>query len=312
MERWSNGAMEQWMNGEMDRWIDGLISNGSMGRVIRVIGVILGLGICGSNITIDLIGWANYRSSIGIATQDGAGKEEEGAVSEAAGRRSRPAEAMTASEKSVSAGSSSPHSGDSFSVLPDVQFTLAMMECTSLIPPPPPPQAQPRLLPLHSQPPRMAREGGSDVMEVGPLPSHQGDPSSIPGGVALGFAVRCRWSACFLWDLPFPLPPLFNSGGASYVPRFTRISSQDLDVKSRPNKFTRSRESTNINKSREKNLTKQVLSAAVPRTWGSKQMLKMAMCRVCSSEVYLQPRSSCRLPVRLKLLAVVQEHSATA
>ncbi|KAJ8866049.1 hypothetical protein PR048_033573 [Dryococelus australis] len=39
-------------------------------------------------------------------------------------------------------------------------------------------------------------------------------------------AGRCRWSAGFLGDLPFPLP--LHSGAAPYTPRFTRIGSQDL------------------------------------------------------------------------------------
>ncbi|KAJ8870197.1 hypothetical protein PR048_029213 [Dryococelus australis] len=41
-----------------------------------------------------------------------------------------------------------------------------------------------------------------------------------------------RWSAAFLEDLPFPPP--FHSGAAPYSPRFTLISSQDLDVKEPP------------------------------------------------------------------------------
>ncbi|KAJ8894555.1 hypothetical protein PR048_007212, partial [Dryococelus australis] len=51
-------------------------------------------------------------------------------------------------------------------------------------------------------------------------------------------AGRCRWSAGFLGDLPFP-PPL-NSGAAPYSSRITLIGFQDLDVKSHPNLLTRS------------------------------------------------------------------------
>ncbi|KAJ8874178.1 hypothetical protein PR048_025020 [Dryococelus australis] len=47
---------------------------------------------------------------------------------------------------------------------------------------------------------------------------------------------RCRWSAGFLDDLPFPLP--LHYGADPYSPRFTIIGSQDLDVTSRPNLFT--------------------------------------------------------------------------
>ncbi|KAJ8887445.1 hypothetical protein PR048_013660 [Dryococelus australis] len=50
-------------------------------------------------------------------------------------------------------------------------------------------------------------------------------------------AGRCRWSAGFLGDLPFPAP--LHSGAAPCPPRFALIGSQDLDVKSRPNLFTR-------------------------------------------------------------------------
>ncbi|KAJ8893560.1 hypothetical protein PR048_006159 [Dryococelus australis] len=43
-------------------------------------------------------------------------------------------------------------------------------------------------------------------------------------------AGRRRWSACFLGDLPFA-PPL-HSVATPYLPHFTLIESQDLDVKS--------------------------------------------------------------------------------
>ncbi|KAJ8882774.1 hypothetical protein PR048_014588 [Dryococelus australis] len=51
-------------------------------------------------------------------------------------------------------------------------------------------------------------------------------------------AGRCRWSAGFLGDLPFPPP--FHYCADPYSHRFTLIGSQDLDVKSRPNLFTQS------------------------------------------------------------------------
>ncbi|KAJ8871569.1 hypothetical protein PR048_027895 [Dryococelus australis] len=43
---------------------------------------------------------------------------------------------------------------------------------------------------------------------------------------------RCRWSACFLGELPFP-PPV-HSGSAPFLPRFALIGSQDLAVKEPP------------------------------------------------------------------------------
>ncbi|KAJ8893874.1 hypothetical protein PR048_006475 [Dryococelus australis] len=69
------------------------------------------------------------------------------------------------------------------------------------------------------------------------LASHQGEPGSIPGEVALGFSHvgivpddgRCRWSASFLGDLLFPPPS--HSGAALYSPSFTLICSQDPDHK---------------------------------------------------------------------------------
>ncbi|KAJ8877498.1 hypothetical protein PR048_021953 [Dryococelus australis] len=64
----------------------------------------------------------------------------------------------------------------------------------------------------------------------------EGSPPPPPGIFACGNrAGRCRWSAGFLGDLPFP-PPL-HSGAAAYSPRFTLIGPQDLDVKSRPSLF---------------------------------------------------------------------------
>ncbi|KAJ8870334.1 hypothetical protein PR048_029355 [Dryococelus australis] len=71
------------------------------------------------------------------------------------------------------------------------------------------------------------------------------EPGSIPGRFTPGFSQagiapgECRWSVGFLRDLPVP-PPL-NSSAAPYSPHFTLIGSQRLDVKIRPNLFTRSR-----------------------------------------------------------------------
>ncbi|KAJ8867425.1 hypothetical protein PR048_031226 [Dryococelus australis] len=73
------------------------------------------------------------------------------------------------------------------------------------------------------------------------LAFHQGKPGSIPGWVAPDFCMcaPCRTMPLgFLRDLPFPLR--FDFGAAPYSPRFTLISSQDLDVMSRRNLFTRS------------------------------------------------------------------------
>ncbi|KAJ8870004.1 hypothetical protein PR048_029015 [Dryococelus australis] len=74
------------------------------------------------------------------------------------------------------------------------------------------------------------------------LSSHPGEFGSSPGAVVPGTlacgncAGRCRWSAGYLGDLPFP-PPL-HSCAAPYSPRFTLIGSQDLDVESRPSRST--------------------------------------------------------------------------
>ncbi|KAJ8878508.1 hypothetical protein PR048_019086 [Dryococelus australis] len=60
-------------------------------------------------------------------------------------------------------------------------------------------------------------------------------------------AGRCRWSAGFLGNLPFPLS--YHSGTALYSPQsITLIGSQDQDVKSRPNLFTHSLGMHRINK----------------------------------------------------------------
>ncbi|KAJ8883912.1 hypothetical protein PR048_015767 [Dryococelus australis] len=56
-------------------------------------------------------------------------------------------------------------------------------------------------------------------------------------------AGRCRWSAGFLDDLPFPPP--FHSGTAPYSPRFTHVGSQDFYVNSNQNLSTHSLHSRN-------------------------------------------------------------------
>ncbi|KAJ8868590.1 hypothetical protein PR048_030128 [Dryococelus australis] len=81
------------------------------------------------------------------------------------------------------------------------------------------------------------RDCGGIVVSL--LSSHQGDPGSIPGGVAPGIlacgnrAGRCRWSAGFPGGLPLPQP--LHSGAAPYSPLYTLIGSQVLHVKSHPN-----------------------------------------------------------------------------
>ncbi|KAJ8870939.1 hypothetical protein PR048_027241 [Dryococelus australis] len=67
------------------------------------------------------------------------------------------------------------------------------------------------------------------------LASRLGEPGPIPGRVAPGFspcgnnAGRCRLSACFLVDLPFPM--LLHSGAAPCSPHITHIGSQVLNDK---------------------------------------------------------------------------------
>ncbi|KAJ8898392.1 hypothetical protein PR048_003752 [Dryococelus australis] len=71
------------------------------------------------------------------------------------------------------------------------------------------------------------------------LASHQGEPGSIPDGIAS----RLRHVGMPLlgaFSRGSPGPPPLHPGAAPYSPRFTLIGSQDLDVKSRPNIFTRS------------------------------------------------------------------------
>ncbi|KAJ8870534.1 hypothetical protein PR048_029557 [Dryococelus australis] len=64
--------------------------------------------------------------------------------------------------------------------------------------------------------------------------------NSRPGSLLIYARVnrvgRCRWSAGFLGDLPFPSH--FHSVAAPNSPHFTLIGSQDLDIKSRLNLYT--------------------------------------------------------------------------
>ncbi|KAJ8880585.1 hypothetical protein PR048_017055 [Dryococelus australis] len=81
-----------------------------------------------------------------------------------------------------------------------------------------------------------------DGVVVKLLASHQGESSSIPGGVTCGNrSRRCHWLAGILGDLPSS-PPV-NSVAAPYSTRITLIGSQDLEVKSQPNLFTHSHNS---------------------------------------------------------------------
>ncbi|KAJ8871234.1 hypothetical protein PR048_027540 [Dryococelus australis] len=66
------------------------------------------------------------------------------------------------------------------------------------------------------------------------LASHLRESDTIPPIFACeNRARRCRWSAGFLRELPFPSP--LHSGAAPSSPHLTFIDSQDLDIKSRVN-----------------------------------------------------------------------------
>ncbi|KAJ8867251.1 hypothetical protein PR048_031050 [Dryococelus australis] len=80
--------------------------------------------------------------------------------------------------------------------------------------------------------------GGRSGVVARSLACHQGEPCSIPDGVAPGYshvgffpddAVR---RGVLLGDIPFSSP--FYCSAAPFPPRFTVIGSKDLDVKSRP------------------------------------------------------------------------------
>ncbi|KAJ8873665.1 hypothetical protein PR048_024495 [Dryococelus australis] len=65
------------------------------------------------------------------------------------------------------------------------------------------------------------------------------NPRLVHSGFSCGNrAGRCRSSAGFVGDLPFPPP--FHSGAAPYSPQLTPIGSEDLGVKSCSNLFTHS------------------------------------------------------------------------
>ncbi|KAJ8885801.1 hypothetical protein PR048_012001 [Dryococelus australis] len=75
------------------------------------------------------------------------------------------------------------------------------------------------------------------------LASHLGEPGSIPSRVAHGFShegtVPCRtMTPAGGSPRGSPVPPLLHSGAAPCSPHFTFVSSQYLDVQSRPNLTT--------------------------------------------------------------------------
>ncbi|KAJ8894529.1 hypothetical protein PR048_007186 [Dryococelus australis] len=88
------------------------------------------------------------------------------------------------------------------------------------------------------------RGRGGVVVRV--LAFHQGAPGSITGGVAprfsrVGIAPDDAEGRRLFSEISRPPPPrTLHSGAAPYSPRFTLMGSEDLDVKSRPNIFTRS------------------------------------------------------------------------
>ncbi|KAJ8865849.1 hypothetical protein PR048_033371 [Dryococelus australis] len=85
---------------------------------------------------------------------------------------------------------------------------------------------------------------GDVVVRV--LASHQGEPGSIPRRVS---QISALWETCRRMPLvggffsrisrspPPPPPYILRSCAAPYLPRFTHISSQCLDVETRPNLF---------------------------------------------------------------------------
>ncbi|KAJ8888082.1 hypothetical protein PR048_007569 [Dryococelus australis] len=81
-------------------------------------------------------------------------------------------------------------------------------------------------------------EGGRGGVMVRQLVSHQGEPGSIPGGVAPGFSLvgivpddAASWRV--FSGIYRPPPRSLYSGAAPFSPHFTLIGCQDLDVKSR-------------------------------------------------------------------------------
>ncbi|KAJ8874131.1 hypothetical protein PR048_024973 [Dryococelus australis] len=77
----------------------------------------------------------------------------------------------------------------------------------------------------------------NDVVRL--LASHQGKPDSIPGGITPRFPhvgiVPDDAAGRRVFSRISRFPPPLRSGTAPYLPRFTRVGSQDLDVKSRLN-----------------------------------------------------------------------------
>ncbi|KAJ8870476.1 hypothetical protein PR048_029498 [Dryococelus australis] len=95
--------------------------------------------------------------------------------------------------------------------------------------------------------PEVQRHRGRGGVVVRLHASHQGQLCSLSGKEILtrgNRAGRCRWSAGFIGDLPFPRAG--HSGAAPFSPRFTPIGSQDLDGVSRPNHLTLSRALTGV------------------------------------------------------------------
>ncbi|KAJ8873466.1 hypothetical protein PR048_024284, partial [Dryococelus australis] len=94
--------------------------------------------------------------------------------------------------------------------------------------------------------------------------------------------VRCMWSAGFLGDLH--IPPLLHSGTAPYLPRFTLIGSQDLDVTSRSKISTLGayeKDSPLIAQEDISNTSAQTAEHPPPRTvWAG----PLAACKGCPHE----------------------------
>ncbi|KAJ8874012.1 hypothetical protein PR048_024852 [Dryococelus australis] len=98
-----------------------------------------------------------------------------------------------------------------------------------------------------SVPVRICTGSSSDICQRGRRLAYSPSTKAIwvqsPAGSLRIFACgiragRCRWSAGFLGDLPFPRATTFRH--CSILTSITLIGSQDINVKNRPNFFTRS------------------------------------------------------------------------